>query len=297
MGVVFAARQASVDRAVAVKMVHPEMSQDEDVRAKFLTEAVVTGDLDHPNIVPVHDLGCSEEGALFYAMKQVKGTSWEEAIRTTDEAENIEILLKVCDAVAFAHDKGVVHRDLKPENVMLGDYGEVLVMDWGLAASALAEGKAERLCGDSGPAGTPAYMAPEMAQCEIEKIGPASDVYLLGGILYEIVTGLVPHQGKDVFDCIYRAMLNEIQPTDRKGELVDIAIKAMATEPGERYENVKAFQQAIRDYRSHAESAALATQAQQDVERAEQSGQYDDYAQVVFGFREAMRLWDGNHRA
>ena len=135
MGVVYTARQASIDRTVAVKMLKPHLSRSRDLQQKFLSEAVVTGDLDHPNIVPMYDLGKNEAGDLFYAMKRVEGTPWSKAIGERSQQENVEILLKVCDAVAFAHARGVVHRDLKPENVMLGEFGEVLVMDWGLAYS------------------------------------------------------------------------------------------------------------------------------------------------------------------
>ena len=106
----------------------------EEAKSKFLIEAVVTGDLDHPNIVPVHDLGVDTTGNIFYAMKQVAGIEWSKAIKNKSKSENIEILLRVCDAIAFAHDRGIIHRDLKPENVMLGAFGEVLVMDWGACA-------------------------------------------------------------------------------------------------------------------------------------------------------------------
>src|SRR5690606_3170745 len=102
-------------------------ASDLDARDKFLTEAVVTGELDHPNIVPVYDLGADEQGATFYSMKRVEGTPWSSVIGKRGLQENLEILMKVADALAFAHDRGVIHRDLKPENVMLGNYGEVLV--------------------------------------------------------------------------------------------------------------------------------------------------------------------------
>ena len=135
MGVVYSARQASIDRTVAIKMLKNDIASDDEQREKFLSEAVVTGDLDHPNIVPIYDLGSNETGALFYSMKRVQGTPWMSVIDRKSNAENIDILMKVADAVAFAHSRGVIHRDLKPENVMLGDFGEVLVMDWGLAIS------------------------------------------------------------------------------------------------------------------------------------------------------------------
>ncbi|MCA9261828.1 MAG: protein kinase, partial [Planctomycetales bacterium] len=132
MGVVYAARQSSIARTVALKMLKGGAGTAEQ-RDKFISEAVVTGELDHPNIVPIYDLGSNDDGALFYSMKRVKGTPWCDVIQERGLEENLNIFLRVCDAVAFAHVNGVIHRDLKPENVMLGDYGEVLVMDWGLA--------------------------------------------------------------------------------------------------------------------------------------------------------------------
>jgi WD40 repeat protein/serine/threonine protein kinase len=297
MGLVFAARQISIDRQIALKMIKPEHADNGDRQAKFISEAMVTGELEHPNIIPVHELGCTQEGKLFYCMKQVRGTSWNHMIKGKTEAENLEILLRVCDAVAFAHDKGIIHRDLKPENVMLGDYGEVMVMDWGLAVSVDKGGKAEPLTPQTSRAGTPGYMAPEMARCENHRIGKWSDIYLLGGILYEIVTGLWPHTADGALSCIHAAMKNAIQSTNKKGELVDIALKALATEPEDRYEGVKAFQQAIRDYQSHLESIHLTRSAQEQLAHAKKSRKYGDYAQVLYGFREALKLWPGNKAA
>ena len=304
MGMVYSARQASLDRNIAVKMIKPESAKDPKNKSEFLAEAIVTGDLEHPNIVPVHDLGGTSDGLLFYAMKEVKGASWAAVIKKKSESENLEILLKACDAMAFAHDRGVIHRDLKPENVMLGDYGEVLVTDWGLAAKAAgAEGssKAAQLTEATGRSGTPAYMAPEMARCDLARIGPASDVYLLGGILYEIVTGLRPHPpGSNVYACLYAAMQNKIQPTEKQGELVEIALKAMATEPEARYASVKDFQQAIRDYETHAESLKLSAAADErlarlkDVDPAEI---YRECTEIIAGYQQALDLWRGNDPA
>jgi hypothetical protein len=125
MGVVYAARQSSIARTVALKMLKGEDSKNAAQREKFISEAVVTGELDHPNIVPIYDLGANNDGALFYSMKRVKGTPWNKVIKERSVDENLTILLRAADAVAFAHVNGVIHRDLKPENIMLGDFGEV----------------------------------------------------------------------------------------------------------------------------------------------------------------------------
>jgi WD40 repeat protein/serine/threonine protein kinase len=297
MGVVYAARQTSIDRTVAIKMVKSHAAVDDEQRAKFLSEAVVTGELEHPNIVPIYDLGANETGALFYSMKKVQGTPWSKVIEEKSLAENIEILMKVADAVAFAHSRGVVHRDLKPENVMLGGYGEVLVMDWGLALSMAGFRKSHNVTHSVGMGGTPAYMAPEMATGPFDRIGPASDIYLLGAILYEIVTGSPPHTGKTTIQCLFSAGKNEIIPTQKTGELINIALRAMASAPEDRFADVTTFQAAIREYQSHSESIMLSVRAEEDLKRGEESQEYQPYARALFGFQEALALWSGNRKA
>ena len=296
MGVVYTARQMSIDRTVAVKMIKTSQIAD-DAREKFLSEAVVTGDLDHPNIVPIYDLGSNDSGALFYSMKRVEGTPWLDVVKTKSLQENVEILMKVADAVAFAHSRGVVHRDLKPENVMLGEYGEVLVMDWGLALPSSDFLNSHRIAQTTGMGGTPAYMAPEMAAGPVNRISCPSDIYLLGAILYEVVTGRPPHSGKNAMQCLFAAMKNEIVPTEKKGELVDIALRAMATKPEDRYASVRSFQEHIREYLSHTESIALSSRAEEELIKAKKSNEYQDFQQALFGFKEAYELWDGNKRA
>ncbi|MDX1947210.1 MAG: protein kinase [Pirellulaceae bacterium] len=297
VGIVYAARQASIDRTVALKVLRQEFAHKTDHRNKFLSEAVVTGELDHPNIVPIHDLGTSDEGNLFYAMKRVRGTPWSQVIAARSLAENLRILRSVADAIAFAHSRGVIHRDLKPENVMLGDFGEVLVMDWGIALSTPMFVKSGRISQSTSMGGTPAYMAPEMATGPLDTIGPAADVYLLGAILYEIITGKAPHTGRDVMACLYAAARNEIQPTDKTGELLDIALKAMSTLPANRYASVQDFQAAVREYESHSESILLSARADEELDRARRSRDYQDFARALFGFQEARELWSGNQRA
>ena len=294
MGVVYTARQASLDRHTAVKMIRPEMAQDPDAVNRFLAEAMVLAELDHPNIPPIHDLGGKEDGTLFYTMKEVQGSSWDKVIVGNSEEDNLRILLAVCDAVAYAHDRGVIHRDLKPENVMLGDYGEVLVMDWGLAASVGSD-KAERLTEASGRAGTPVYMAPEMARREFWRIGKASDIYLLGAVLYEIVTGKRPHGGDTIYAAIHAAMQNETQPTDKQGELLDIALKAMADEPEDRFASVKGFREAVREYQKHAESRRLTVAAERRLAATvSEDDPYRELTEAVGLYLQALDVWPGN---
>ena len=297
MGVVYDARQTSIDRNVAVKMLKAATAGNEKQRAKFLAEAVVTGDLDHPNIVPIYDVGANSQGALFYSMKKVQGTPWLKVIQKKSVVENLDILMRVADAVGFAHARGIVHRDLKPENIMLGEFGEVLVMDWGLAQASKSFRKSRSITETNTMGGTPAYMAPEMATGPIEKITAASDVYLIGAMLYEIITGGPPHVAKNAMKCLMAAARNEIAPTDKTGELVDIAMKAMATNPADRYQDVKSFQAAIREYQSHSESIVLSSRAEDDLKEARQSDDYQHFSRALFGFQEAHDLWPGNKRA
>lgn len=300
MGLVYNAHQVSTDRVIALKVMRPGNEADARKREQFVREARLTGDLDHPNIVPVHDMGADDSGTPFYAMKRVQGRSWQDIIKDASQAENLSILLRVCDAVAFAHARGVIHRDLKPENVMVGDFGEVLLMDWGVAVQASPTSgnpKAPPLTEANGGTGTAAYMSPEMARCDLKQIGPRSDVYLLGGILYEIVTGLTPHAGEDIYACLLHAARNVVQRSPVQGELVDIARQAMASAPEDRYASAKDFQAAIRAAQTHAESALLSDRASRELSEARETGTYETYAQALFGFRQALDLWPDNDLA
>ena len=296
MGVVYMARQSSINRTVALKMLKTKDAGTKE-KDKFLAEAIVTGDLDHPNIVPIYDLGSNKDGALFYSMKRVKGTPWSEVIGEKSQAENLEILMKVCDAVAFAHAREVVHRDIKPENVMLGDFGEVLVLDWGIAISDPLMKEMGADPSKTSMGGTPAYMAPEMATGPVGSIGPHSDIYLLGATLYEILTNLPPHTGRSVMACLKAAARNEIRATNVVSELLDIAMIAMETDKHDRYATVQDFQNAIRKFQSHSESISLCTLAEEDLEVAKDSQDYQDFARAVYGFEQSLALWSDNRGA
>jgi WD40 repeat protein/serine/threonine protein kinase len=297
MGVVYAAHQSSIARTVAVKMLKPSAKIGEEQRDKFISEAVVTGELDHPNIVPIYDLGANDAGALFYSMKRVKGTPWDKVLHQKTLDDNLSILLRVADAVAFAHAHGVVHRDLKPENVMLGDYGEVLVMDWGLARIDMTFANAGAIFQADSLGGTPAYMAPEMARGPVENINFTSDIYLLGAMLYEIIGGKPPHSGRDVMQCLMNAAQNQIDGIRYEGELKSIALRAMATRQEDRYGSVKDFQEGIRTYQAHSESLVLTAHANLNLQNARESGDYQLFARALYGFQESLNLWSANDRA
>ncbi|HEY4231196.1 MAG TPA: serine/threonine-protein kinase [Thermoanaerobaculia bacterium] len=190
MGTVYLAEDTALDRRVALKVVATAASAPEAAE-RMLREARILAGLEHPGIVPVHDAGALPDGRVFYAMKRVDGQRLDALAGTLPLPERLRIFRRICEAVAFAHARGVIHRDLKPENVMVGSFGEVLVMDWGVAkvlsepASGLpvAGGRAARGTADGTIIGTPDYMAPEQAEGAVERTGPRADVYALGGIL------------------------------------------------------------------------------------------------------------------
>src|SRR5690606_34487297 len=175
---------------------------------KLLEEAWIHGALEHPNIVPVHDIELDSRGRPQVALKRIEGRHWGDLIanpervassfRMNDILEwNLRVLAQVCQAVHYAHARGFIHRDLKPENVMIGEFGEVYVGDWGLALALKPDprGRWPDIETTTDIAGTLAYMAPEMLAGSSHRLGPHTDIYLLGGILYEILTGDVPHRG------------------------------------------------------------------------------------------------------
>ncbi len=315
MGVIFAARQASLDRKVAVKIVHPDAGQRPEVRRDFLSEALVSGRLEHPNIVPVHDLRQCADGQPALVMKLVEGNSWQRSLREHPEAvdEHLDVLLQVCNAIAFAHSRGIVHNDLKPANVMLGSFGEVLVMDWGLAAAFGAQpagSKLRHVRDISEPCGTPHYMPPELANGSGEKVGPASDIYLLGGLLYRILAGHSPHQQPSLIETLLAASLARYKPLPEHvpAELRALVARALAREPEDRIAGVSELQSALRDFLRHKQSLALSAdatvgllecqkQAAGPLRGPERNRLYRDFALVVAELQQALKLWPDNPQA
>jgi serine/threonine protein kinase/Flp pilus assembly protein TadD len=331
MGVVYAAAQESLDREVALKMIRPEVGRSSDAERRFVDEALVTARLDHPNVVSVYDLGRDARGDLFIAMKLVRGVSWQALISPRDDdapelrerarfmtlRDHLEILLKVCDAVAFAHARGVVHRDLKPDNVMVGAFGEVLVMDWGLALDVTPEARAARGAADfEPPCGTPCYMPPELAKGDLARQGAATDVYLLGGIVYRLITGAAPHAGHDVRVVLALAAEGKVEPAAERarakgrvapGPLAAIAAKALDPEPSRRYAGVADLAAAVREFLRNEGASKLAEAAIAElasVERriaqepdARPADVYASLAAVVAELVQSLKLWEKNRDA
>lgn len=240
MGVVMQARDLRLRRTVAMKVMKTSNQFSRENVLRFIDEAQLTGQLEHPNIVPLYEIGLDEHGETFYTMKYVRGTTLDEVLRGLRHGNErivakyplgtlLTIFQKICDGVAYAHSKGVVHRDLKPENVMIGSYGEVLVMDWGLAKNTTAadretigsinsvtdqqvrEGRGFQTMHGL-VVGTPPYISPEQARGELDKIDPRSDVYVLGGILYAILCLRAPVTGSTIAEIIDNILASKITP-------------------------------------------------------------------------------------
>ncbi len=264
LGEVHVAEDTELNREVALKQLKPQYAAHPDSCGRFVLEGEVTGSLEHPGIVPVYGLGTHADGRPFYAMRFIRGETFGEAIRAFhgrvpvrfDALEFRQLMgrfVAVCQALAYAHSRGVLHRDIKPGNIMLGPFGETLVVDWGLAkvmgskeTTAEAPG-AERwiqTLGSSSPTtmgavGTPAYMSPEQAAGKAAQVGPATDVYSLGATLYDLLTGRAPFQG-NVFEVLSKVKQGSwVAPRQVSGAvpaaLDAICCKAMSLQPEDRY--------------------------------------------------------------
>lgn len=276
LGEVFVACDTELNREVALKEIQPAKDRD-DSRARFVFEAEVTGGLEHPGIVPVYGLGHHADGRPYYAMRFIQGDNLATAIKRFHEAalpaagayESMEFrrllqrFIDVCEAMAYAHSRGVLHRDLKPGNIMLGKYGETLIVDWGLAktgagpelvrqasngeASLRPSAGSDLTPTQQGSAlGTPAYMSPEQAEGKLDQLGPASDVYSLGATLYHLLVGKHANADCDLAELLYRTQLGAIPPARsvKPGvpqPLEAICKKAMAHRPADRYASATAL--------------------------------------------------------
>src|SRR5262249_18587326 len=202
MGAVWLAKDIVLRRSVALKILAPENSST-DLAARLLREADVLARLEHPGIVPVHDAGTLIDGRTFYCMKYVEGQTLDQYVAGVSLRERLELLQRVAEPLAFAHSRGIIHRDLKPGNIMIGAFGEVLILDWGLAkitgtkpgdaSTGRSEGSPEaKSTGHGSVLGTPGYMAPEQARGELQSIDQRTDVFALGGLLKFMIADVAP---------------------------------------------------------------------------------------------------------
>ncbi|MGE0435163.1 MAG: protein kinase [Planctomycetota bacterium] len=296
MGVVMRVFDRDVRRDIAMKVMLNEKPSPEAV-ARFLEEVQITGQLEHPGIVPVHEVGLDGQGRIYYTMKLVRGRALDARLkelradlaagrgeRRFPLAQRLDVFRKVCDAIAFAHARGVIHRDLKPANIMVGEFGEVQVMDWGIARILENRGAERAPAGTAGRqlpggantivpmppvasdrrdaglgktmdgqvAGTPAFMAPEQARGEIDRLDERTDVYSLGAILYEMLALVPPFGGPNVMAVLDAVKAGDFEPAAQRArslphtppvppELDAICAKAMTTDPRRRYRDVPAL--------------------------------------------------------
>lgn len=323
MGEVWEAVQHGLWRIVAVKRMRrgtegSTIEEERMIRGTFIGEAMVAARLDHPNIIPVYELGTDEQGSPLLAMKLIRGQSWDRVLREDFEqmpmeeylATHLPILVQVCQAVAFAHSRGIIHRDLKPSQVMLGEYGEVLLTDWGLAIMSDHAPEIEGVMVPSSlypvknrahnPAGTPGYMAPEQTELTCENIGPWTDVYLLGGTLFHILTRESPHPGvtcQDVFISAASAVVKSFDEAapgrDFPEELMRLAMDAMVASPYERLSAIE-FLGRLRDYMHGASARRESEVISEEISHRPPGKSYREFTEALSLLGQARLLWPGN---
>jgi serine/threonine protein kinase len=277
MAVILLARQNALMRDVAVKTL-----RDNDTpaaRQSILNEALITGHLEHPGIIPVHMVGRRESGEPLIVMKKVEGVTWSQVIAApgsvpwsgdrkpkVDLEWHVDVLIQVCRALEFAHSRGIIHRDIKPDNIMIGRYGEVYLLDWGIALGIpprmppFVQNREEV----HEIVGTPAYMAPEMVAEHGRNLDEMTDVFLAGATLHHILAGRGPYAGKSTQIAMMNAFDCEPQTYDAAHplELVGIAKKAMQRAKSERFSGIHLLREALQDYRAHENSRVLLKAAQ-----------------------------------
>ena len=312
MGIVRRGTQAVLDRSVAVKGLRADRRDPHSV-VRLLQEAWISARLEHPNIVPVHDVGRDEDGTPLIVMRRIEGVGWQDladdaaVVRERFGAEdllewNLRVLMQVANAVHFAHSRRILHLDLKPANVMIGAFGEVYLVDWGLAMSLDPdEERLPRAVDNDEIVGTALYLAPEMLTADGSWLGPHTDVYLLGACLFELLAGHPPHLGASHIAVFFNAATRDPSlPEDAPSELADLCRRALSRSPDLRPPDAEAFRLGIQAFLQHRGSARLADEAAQALAAAEDVAEPDERAvhglltEARFGFRQALVAWPEN---
>jgi eukaryotic-like serine/threonine-protein kinase len=325
MGRVEVAQQVALQREVAVKS---PIDKEKGSRGlvQLLREGRVTGWLAHPNVVPVYMLGKDDAENPLLVMKRISGAVWSSFIadpslvmKTGHQGDlldwHLQVLIQVCNAIHYSHSKGIIHRDLKPDNIMIGEFGEIYVLDWGLAVGLEFDndlglphvGSLRAL------AGTPGFMPPELVRVDNDAMGVRSDVYLLGGILHAIITGgRARHEAATILETLTVALKSEPFHYDESApeELAAICNRATAAEPEDRFDSADVFRRALVDFVRHRHSTGLCREAQARLIRlfdemavvqgatGDQSDRlYRLYGESRFGFYQSLREWEANEVA
>jgi eukaryotic-like serine/threonine-protein kinase len=308
MGTVRIATQRPIDREVAVKSIRIDRADPRAVTS-LVREAIIAGRLEHPNIVPVHALGLDPSGEPVIVMKKVEGVTWETMLRRPNHAAwqsvkgdrltfSLNVLAQVASAIEFAHDRGILHRDIKPANVMIGRFGEVYVVDWGLA---IRIGEDLSSLGLSGFAGTPGYVAPEMLETDAGGLGAWSDVFLLGATLHHVLTGKPRNTGSSLAQILQQAWKAEPHefPESVPAELGAIVNRACRREPQDRFPSAEAFRSAILEFVEQRSSIELSHETERrlrDLEAAiarpepEAGSVLRLFGECRFGFRQVLAI-------
>ena len=321
MGIIRSAEQVALGRPVAIKTLRPTRTEP-GAASDLLREAWITGALEHPNVVPVHHLEIDDDLNPLLILKRIDGTEWSKLYGDAAEVQrrfgasdllawNLGILVQVLNAVRFAHARRIIHRDLKPSNVMIGHFGEVYLLDWGIAA-ALDEdptGRFPHISESSDLAGTPSYMAPEMlGRDDTGPLSERTDLYLAGAVLYELIAGHPPHRGTTAVAIISSVILSKpVLPADTPPELAQICLRAMQPDPADRYDSVEALQRALQRYLEHRGSSHLSRGASTQLTElialasgGSRDAREDIYRRLAicrFAFHEALATWRDNREA
>ncbi len=316
MGRVLLARQTALERDVALKV--PHRTSSPLAVGALVREARITGGLEHPGIVPVHALAFGPEGHPALVMKRIEGVSWATLIQDPSHGAwrfvggvgrgrvelQVQLLLQLCNAVAFAHRQGVLHRDIKPANVLLGEFGEVYLADWGVATRKPLDGEQRPL----GLVGTPLYFAPEMATGDDAQMDERTDVYLLGATLYHALSGQPPHPGTDLRQVLEHAWSAEPAPLPAEvpDELARVVARALARDKAQRYPSAVELKDALTQFLQHRSSHRLASAASArlavlEAVVAQPAPSREQVAPLLsecrFGFMQALAEWPDNAEA